>query len=131
MWLLLVNSEWAQYLHTMNTIYLLPSCQTCQRVLKTVEQVGEWTVRDIKSEPLTEAEVDAMAASVNSYEEIFSRRAILYRQRDLKNQTLTEEDYKALILEHYTFLKRPVMQVGDTYFAGSAKKNVEAAVRAV
>jgi len=114
----------------MNTIYLLPSCNTCQRVLKTVEQVGEWTVRDIKSEPLTEDEVDAMAASAGSYENIFSRRAMLYRSRGLNEKTLAEEDYKALILEHYTFLKRPVMQVGDTYFAGSAKKNVEAAVRA-
>lgn len=115
----------------MNTIYLLPSCQTCQRILKTVEQVGKWTIRDIKSEPLTEAEVDAMAASVGSYEDIFSRRAVLYRQRDLKNQSLTEEDYKALILEHYTFLKRPVMQVGTKYFAGNSKKVVEAVVRAV
>lgn len=115
----------------MNTIFLLPSCKTCQRIQKTVEQVGEWTIRDIKSDPLTEKEVDAMAAAVGSYEEIFSRRAILFRQRDLKNQTLTEEDYKALILEHYTFLKRPVMQVDDQYFAGSAKKSVEAAVRVV
>jgi len=123
--------ETDQYLHPMNTIFLLPSCKTCQRIQKTVEQVGDWAVRDIKSDPLTEKEVDAMATSVGSYEEIFSRRAILYRQRDLKNQTLTEQDYKALILEHYTFLKRPVMQVGDQYFAGSAKKNVEAAVRAV
>jgi arsenate reductase-like glutaredoxin family protein len=115
----------------MNTIYLLPSCNTCQRVLKTVEQVGDWKVRDIKSEPLTETEVDAMAASAGSYEDIFSRRAMLYRSRELNKQDLGEEDYKALILEHYTFLKRPVMQVGDQYFAGSAKKAVEAAVRAV
>lgn len=124
-------SERTEYLQPMNTIYLLPSCQTCQRILKTVEQVGKWTIRDIKSEPLTEAEVDAMAASVGSYEDIFSRRAVLYRQRDLKNQSLTEEDYKALILEHYTFLKRPVMQVGTKYFAGNSKKVVEAVVRAV
>ena len=115
----------------MNTIYLLPSCSTCQRVLKTVEQVGEWTIRDIKSEPLTEAEVDAMAAASGSYENIFSRRAMLYRSRELNKQDLVEEDYKALILEHYTFLKRPVMQIGDKYFAGSAKKAVEDAVRAV
>ena len=53
-------SERTQYLQPMNTIYLLPSCQTCQRILKTVEQVGKWTIRDIRSEPLTEAEVDAI-----------------------------------------------------------------------
>jgi len=115
----------------MNTIYLLPSCSTCQRILKTVQQVSEWTVRDIKSEPLTESEVDAMAASAGSYENIFSRRAMLFRQRELNKQTLTEEDYKKLILEHYTFLKRPVMKIGKAYFAGSAKKVVESVVRAV
>ena len=114
----------------MPTIYLLPSCKTCQRVHDTVSQVAEWEVRDIKSEPLTESEVEAFAKTAGSYEALFSRRAMLYRQRGLNEQTLTEEDYKRLILEHYTFLKRPVMEVGDELFVGSAKKTVEAAVRA-
>ena len=40
---------------------------------------------------------------------------------------LSESDYKNLILEHYSFLKRPVIQVGETYFIGNAKKTIAAA----
>jgi arsenate reductase (glutaredoxin) len=43
----------------------------------------------------------------------------------LKDKVLTEKDYRRLILEEYTFLKRPVAQVGKKVFAGSEKKTVD------
>ena len=109
----------------MRILYLLPSCTTCQRVRKTVAPAGPWTVRDIKAEPLTPEELDALAQRAGSYEALFSRRAQLYRQRGLADQALTEDDYRQLMLEHYTFLKRPVMVVGEQVFAGSSKSVVE------
>ena len=115
----------------MPMIYLLPSCKTCQRVRETLAGLAEWDIRDIKSAPLTPAEVDELAKLAGSYEALFSRRAILYRQRGLNEKKLSEDDYRGLILEHYTFLKRPVVRVGDQLFVGSAKKTVEAAARAV
>lgn len=115
----------------MPTLYLLPSCKTCQRIRQAVEPAGTWAVRDIKSEPLTESEVDAFAKQAGSYEALFSRRAMLYRQRGLSEQSLTEADFKRLLLEHYTFLKRPVLQVGDALFVGSSKKAVEGALAAL
>ena len=66
-----------------------------------------------------------------SYESLFSRRAILFRQRGLHEKELSEKDYRDLILEHYTFLKRPVVLVDDTIFVGNAKKTVEAAKAAL
>ena len=68
-----------------------------------------------------------MKKLAGSYEALFSRRATLYKERDLKNKTLTENDFKALILEHYTFLSRPVSVSNNTIFVGNSKKNVEAA----
>ena len=114
----------------MPTIYLLPTCKTCQRIHATVQEAGEWEIRDIKSSPLTEAELDQLAERAGSYEALFSRRAILYRQRELGKQTLTEADYRRLILEHYTFLKRPILDVNGQLFIGSSKKVVEAAIAA-
>ena len=114
----------------MPTIYLLPTCKTCQRIHATVQESGEWEVRDIKSAPLSEAELDQLAERAGSYEALFSRRAILYRQRELGKQTLTEADYRRLILEHYTFLKRPILDVNGQLFIGSSKKVVEAAIAA-
>jgi arsenate reductase len=43
----------------------------------------------------------------------------------LKDQQLTEADYRRLVLEEYTFLKRPVALVGNRIFIGSEKKTVE------
>ena len=80
---------------------------------------------------MTALQLEEMQKLVGSYEALFSRRARLYKERDLKNQNLGEDDYKALILEHYTFLKRPVILVGDDIFVGNSKKTVEAAKIAI
>ena len=56
---------------------------------------------------------------------------MLFRQRGLNEQVLTEENYRDLILEHYTFLKRPVLLVDGDVFIGNAKKTVEAAQAAL
>ena len=112
----------------MPTLYHLLSCNTCQRVRAALEPLAsDWTLRDIKSAPLNESELDRLAALAGGYAPLFSRRAQLYRQRNLKAQTLTEEDYRGLILEHYTFLSRPVVEVDGEVFVGSSKKAVEGA----
>lgn len=87
-------------------------------------------MQDIKTEAITEEQLDMMKEMEGSYEALFSKRAQLYRQRSLNEQKLSEDDYKILILEHYTFLKRPVMLVGDQIFVGNSKKTVAAAVAA-
>jgi len=49
----------------------------------------------------------------------------------LKNQNLTEKDFKHYLLEHYTFLSRPVIIFDDQIFIGNSKKMVEAVKNAV
>lgn len=77
---------------------------------------------------MTAAELEEMQRLAGSYEALFSRKATLYKERGLKDKTLTEADYKNLILEHYTFLSRPVIVDGEKIFVGNSAKNVEAAV---
>ena len=60
-----------------------------------------------------------------SYEELFNKRAKLYKALDLKNKTLSEADYRQFILDEYTFLKRPVFRVDDEIFIGNSKKVIE------
>jgi len=69
--------------------------------------------------------LDEMKAKTGSYESLFSRRALKYKERGLKDKKLSESDYRDLILEEYTFLKRPVVFVNDKIFVGSEKKTVE------
>lgn len=115
----------------MKKIYHLGSCSTCQRILKELEPLDGVELQEIKSEAITPEQLEHMATLSGSYESLFSRRAMLFRQRGLHEKELSEKDYKDLILEHYTFLKRPVVLVDDTIFVGNAKKTVEAAKAAL
>lgn len=115
----------------MKKIYHLSSCTTCQRILRELQPLHNFQLQDIKKEPITPAQLEEMKELTGNYEALFSRRAMLYKARKLNEETLKEEDYKALILEHYTFLKRPVIVVDGDIFVGNSKKVVEAAKEAI
>lgn len=115
----------------MKKIYHLSTCSTCQRIIKEIEPLSDFDLQDIKNEGITVSQLEQMHALSNSYESLFSKRAVLYRERNLKEQNLTEADFKALILEQYTFLKRPVIIVDNEIFIGNSKKVVKAAKKAI
>ena len=107
----------------MKKVYHLSQCSTCQRILSELDWQDE--AQNIREEKITEEQIDQMAALSGSFESLFSRRALKYKSMNLKDQTLTEADYKRLILEEGTFLKRPVFIVNDSVFVGNSKKTVE------
>lgn len=111
----------------MKKIYHLSSCSTCKRILKELEPSSAYILQDIKTDSITEEQLDEMYQLAGSYEALFSRRAQLYKEKGLKNEKLDEKKYKDLILEHYTFLKRPVIINNDEIFIGNSKSTVEAA----
>ena len=88
-------------------------------------------MQEIKTEKITASQLDEMKKMAGSYEALFSRRAIKYKEMGLKDKDLTEKDYRKLILEEYTFLKRPVVIINNKMFIGSEKKNVEALKQAL
>lgn len=115
----------------MKKIYHLSTCDTCQRIIKELRLPEDFHFQDIKTEAITENQIEEMKAHAGSYENLFSKRARLYREKGLNEKQLSETDFKNLILEHYTFLKRPVIFVGGKIFVGNSKKVVEAAKQAI
>ena len=107
-------------------VYHLSTCSTCQRILKELEIGDDMVQQDIKTEKITEAQIEEMHTLAGSYEALFSRKAMKYRSMNLGAQNLGEADYKRLIMEEYTFLKRPVFIIDGQIFIGNAKKTVEA-----
>src|SRR5688572_20127709 len=110
----------------MKKVYHLANCTTCQRILKEVKPGKDVVVQDIKTEPMTEKQVDEMARLSGSYESLFSRIALKFRSWKLNEKKLDEKDYRKYILEEYTFLKRPVFIFGKEIFIGNSPKNVAA-----
>lgn len=115
----------------MNVVYYLASCSTCIKILKQLPQNHNLILRDIKSQPLTVADVEAMQKLAGSYEAFFSRKAKLFQELGLKNQVLTEDNYKKYLLEHYTFLKRPVFIINNAIFIGTSTQNITAILNAL
>jgi arsenate reductase (glutaredoxin) len=109
----------------MKKIYHLGNCTTCQVIIKEtkIDKAG-FDMQDIKFEKITPVQIDAMKKMAGSYEALFSRRAMKYKEMGLKDKALTEKDYRQLILDEYTFLKRPVVIINEKIFIGSEKKNV-------
>jgi len=116
----------------MKKFYHLGTCTTCQAIIKEtgVDKAG-FTMQDIKTEKITSAQLDEMKKMAGSYEALFSRRALKYKELGLKDKQLTEKDYRNFILEEYTFLKRPVAILNDKIFVGNDKKTVQSLKDAV
>ena len=115
----------------MKKIYHLKTCSTCARILKELNPTSDYILQDIKSEEITVKQLEDMHKLSGRYEALFSKRSKLYKEMDLKNQNLTEKDFKLYILEHYTFLSRPVIIIDDKIFIGNSRKTVEAAKEAM
>jgi len=110
----------------MKKIYYLSSCNTCLRIMSSLGIGEEFIQQDLKSDPINQGQLEELYELTGSYESLFNKRARLYKERQLKEQALAEEDFKALILEHYTFLKRPVVIIDGAIFVGNSKSSVEA-----
>ena len=108
-------------LKNMNKIYYLASCDTCRKIIKSLPKDNDLVFHDIKQNPITEAELEEMHKLAGSYEALFSKKAQLYKSMDLKNKSLTEEDYKKYILEHYTFISRPVFIIDEKIYIGNTQ----------
>lgn len=106
-------------------LYYLSTCDTCARIMKEVGiKKYPFHLQDIKTEKISEKQIDEMKSLAGSYESLFSRIALKYRAWKLNEKNLNEEDYKRYILEEYTFLKRPVFIIGAKIFIGNAPKNI-------
>lgn len=112
----------------MKKAYYLKTCDTCKRIIKSLPDTDGMIFQDIKENPITANQLEEMYALSKSYEKLFSKRAKLYKERNLTDESLSENDYKNFILEHYTFLNRPVFIINGKIFIGNSTKNIEALI---
>jgi arsenate reductase len=107
----------------MKKVYYLGTCDTCARIIKELKlkEMG-FVFQDIKTEKITKDQLEEMKTLSGSYESLFSRVALKYKTLDPK--PASESEYKKLILQEYTFLKRPVIIKGKHIYIGNSKGNV-------
>jgi arsenate reductase (glutaredoxin) len=108
----------------MKKIYFLKNCSTCLRIIKEINPSSDFIFQDLKTKSLTSEQLESLYNFTNSYEALFNKRAKLYKEMGLRNNNLQEQDYKHYLLQHYTFLKRPVIVIDTSVFIGNSKKVV-------
>jgi arsenate reductase len=115
----------------MKKIYHLSTCSTCQRIIKELGlKERNFEFQDIKTERITPQQLDKMIEMAGTIEDLFSTRAIRYKELGLKDKKLTDEQIRNYILSEYTFLKRPVILIGSRIFIGNSPKTISS-VRAL
>ena len=107
----------------MKKAFYLSTCSTCLRIIKDLNI--DFDLQDVKTNPVTTSQLDEMYLLTTSYEALFSKRAQKYKSMGLKDKNLQEEDFKQLLLQEYTVLKRPVFMLDNTIFVGNSKKVIE------
>ncbi|MFM7473344.1 MAG: arsenate reductase family protein [Crocinitomicaceae bacterium] len=63
---------------------------------------------DIKITHISPDILDNLAGFVGSYEALFNKRAIKFKDPSIRESIKRDLDFRRLILEEYTFLKRPI-----------------------
>lgn len=112
----------------MKKLYYLSTCTTSKRIIQELKlKEHNFDFQDIKFEAITEEQLDEMKIMSGTYESLFSKIARKYKELGLKDQKLSEDDFKSYILSEYTFLKRPVIIFDNSIFVGSSKKVFAAA----
>lgn len=106
-------------------VWYLENCSTCQRILAELGlDSSNSELINIKEQNISKSELELIKNTLNcSYEDLFSKRAMKYKT--LKDSFNSDEEFKEGILEEYTFLKRPVIQIESDFFVGNSKKTVE------
>ena len=108
----------------MKKIYYLKTCSDSMRVIKELNGLKDFEKQEIKAEPITAAQLKVMRDFAGSYDAVFSRKAVLYRTMNLKDKQLSEDEIRDLILGDYTFLRRPVIIIGNKIFIGHQEETI-------
>ena len=112
----------------MKAVYFLSTCSTCQRILKQLNLPSDIALIDIKQTNIDGEALDKIAGMAGSYEQLFSKKAMKYKALGYDKRTLSELEYRQIIVEEYTFLLRPVIVYDDFFSIGNSKEEVNKAI---
>jgi arsenate reductase-like glutaredoxin family protein len=95
-------------------LYGLSTCDVSKKALKALQAAGkDVTFRDVRAEPLTEAEIDAILTEFG--DKAVNKQSTTYRSF---SPFLRESQPEAQIAAQPTVMKRPIIQDGPVWYIG-------------
>ena len=101
------------------TVYHLKTCDTCRKAIKALNGAGhDVTLVDVRADGVPAAEIEKFVAALG-YETVLNTRSTTWRGLDDADKSdLTAEKAIALLTEHPTLIKRPIITDGDKMTVG-------------
>lgn len=109
----------------MRKVFYLSTCSTCIRILKDLNLPKEVELHDLKNNPIDEYSLSQLFKKTGSYEMLFSKNAKKFQEIKGNLTFSNDSDYKSLILQEYTFLKRPVIVLDDLISIGNNQESLK------
>ena len=95
-------------------LYGISTCDTCKKALKALEAAGrDVTFRDIRAEPLSEAEIDRIVMEFG--DRAVNKQSTTYRGF---NDFLKASDPEVQIAAQPAVMKRPVIEAEGKFYLG-------------
>jgi len=95
-------------------LYGIPTCDTCKKAIRALEGAGHRVAfRDVRAQPLTEAELEAMLAEFG--DALVNRKSTTWRGL---SDFLRESEPEVQIAAQPTLMKRPVIRADGVWYLG-------------
>ncbi|MDB5660042.1 MAG: hypothetical protein JWS10_2657 [Cypionkella sp.] len=95
-------------------LYGISTCDTCKKAIKALEAAGrDVTFRDIRAEPLSEAEIDKIVMEFG--DRVVNKQSTTYRGF---GEFLKASDPEAQIAAQPAVMKRPVIDADGKFYLG-------------
>ncbi len=109
--------------------YGLKTCDTCRKARKALDEAGvEYTYKDVRADGVTKAQLTKWAKVVG-WEKLLNKSSTTWRGlADAEKDGVNEKKAIALMAEHSTLIKRPVIENGPTQVFAGWSKDVQAVV---
>lgn len=104
----------------MITAYLYNSCTSCRKAKDVLESEGaNFEVREYFKQKVTRQELDALLQQTGAeLSDILSTRSTPYKERNLADKNLSDDDILEMMVEEPRLIKRPILVSGSNVVIG-------------
>lgn len=108
-------------------IYQKPTCSTCRKVLKLVEESGQpFTAINYYEMPLTKTKLKGLLKKGGlKAKDVLRSKEDIFKSLGLANVEKTEDELIDLMIQHPDLMQRPLVEKGDTVILARPPETVE------
>lgn len=108
------------------TVFGIKNCDTVKKARRWLDNAGvSYTFHDVREDGLNKSQVSRWAKSLG-WETLVNKRSTTWKQLDdAVRQSLDDNSVIAVILEHPTLVKRPLLDVDSQYYVGFSEKTYQ------